>query len=375
MAARDYYEVLGLSRDASAADIKGAYRKMAMKYHPDRNKAVDAEEHFKEAKSAYDILSDQQKRAAYDQFGHDGVNMGAHGDSGQGFGGNVHDIFGDIFDDLFGGAGRGGQGGHRGNDLACEIEISLEQAVAGTKETLRIPLNVRCDGCNATGAKPGSSPVQCTTCHGVGQVRVQKGFFSLQQACPSCRGKGELIKDPCSSCSGSGRVRRERSVVVKIPSGVEDGMRIRMAAIGEVGANGAPPGDLYVTVRVGGHPIFQRNGDNLYCEVPINFTTAALGGQVEVPTIDGKVRMKIASGTQSGHVLRLRGKGVPSLRGVGKGDLLCAVAVETPVKLSKRQKELLQQLHEEFVDTSKHSPIRSEWLDKVKRFIRDVREI
>ena len=342
--------MLGVGRSASAGDIKGAYRRLAMKYHPDRNKDADAEERFKEAKEAYEILSDQQKRSAYDQFGHAGVNSrGGAAGGDHNFGVNVNDIFGDIFDDLFGGAGHGrGRGRGRGADLDCEIEISLEQAVDGAKETLRVPTHVSCENCGGSGAKPGSSPVQCDTCHGMGQVRVQKGFFSLQQTCPTCRGNREVIKDPCRKCGGGGRVRRERSVVVSIPQGVDNGVRIRMAGAGEAGANGLPPGDLYVTISVRRHDIFTRDEDDLRCDVPINFTTAALGGQVEVPTLDGRVRMKIEPGTQSGHALRLRGKGVPSLRRHGRGDLLCKVVVEVPVNLNKRQKELLQELHNEF---------------------------
>ena len=374
---RDYYDVLGVERSASAEDIKGAYRRLAMKYHPDRNKGEDAEERFKEAKEAYEILSDQQKRSAYDQFGHAGVNArggGAGGDHN--FGVNVNDIFGDIFDDLFGGAAHGrGRSSGRGADLECEIEISLEQALEGAKETLRVPTQVSCENCGGSGAKPGSSPVQCDTCHGMGQVRVQKGFFSLQQTCPSCRGSREVIKDPCRECNGGGRVRRERSVAVNIPRGVDNGVRIRMAGAGEAGANGLPPGDLYVTIAVRQHPIFTRDGDDLRCDIPINFTTAALGGQVEVPTPDGRVRMKIEPGTQSGHVSRLRGKGAPSLRHRGKGDLLCQVVVEVPVNLSKRQKELLQELNKEFEAQPTHSPIHEEWMQKVKKFIREVRDI
>ena len=374
--ARDYYEVLGVGRDASANDIKSAYRRMAMKYHPDRNKEANAEEMFKEAKEAYDVLSDQKRRASYDQFGHAGVNrQGFPG--GQDFGVNVNDIFGDIFEDIFGGAtaGRGRQRAGRGSDLSCEIEISLEQVVQGTEETLRVPSYVPCDNCRGSGSKPGSSPVQCGTCHGMGQVRVQKGFFSLQQTCPACRGKGEVIQDPCGECRGGGRVRRERNVAVKIPPGVDNGVQVRMAGAGEAGTHGSPPGDLYVIVKVSEHPIFTRDGDNLRCNIPINFTTAALGGNVEVPTLDGKVRMKIKEGTQSGHVSRLRSKGVPSLRGHGRGDLLCTMVVETPVKLSKKQKDLLRQLDEEFEQQPNHSPIRSEWMEKVKEFIREIRDL
>lgn len=365
MAKRDYYEVLGVERSASEAELKKAYRRMAMKYHPDRNPDnADAEEHFKEAKEAYEVLSDAQKRAAYDQFGHDGVNQSAGGGGAGGF----SDIFGDVFNDIFGGGG-GGRQNFRGADLRYHLDLSLEEAVAGTTQKIRIPVNVECKTCDGTGAKKGTQPVTCTTCGGHGQVRIQQGFFSVQQTCPHCRGTGKQIKDPCTDCHGEGVVQEQKTLSVKVPAGVDTGDRIRLAGEGEPGQGGAAPGDLYVEVQVKRHDVFTRDGTNLFCDVPISFVNATLGGDLEVPTLEGKATLKIPEGTQTGQQFRLRGKGVQSVRGGGVGDLLCRVIVETPVKLSKEQKALLEQFQASLEGSKKkHSPKHSSWLDGVKKF-------
>ncbi|NKB38417.1 MAG: molecular chaperone DnaJ [Gammaproteobacteria bacterium] len=370
MAKRDYYEVLGVSKNASDADLKKAYRKLAMKFHPDRNPDDDsAEEKFKEVKEAHDILSDAQKRATYDQFGHAGVenSMGGGGGGGAGFG----DIFDSVFGDIFGGGGggRGGERVYRGADLRYELGLTLEEAVAGTTVKIRVPKQVECEPCNGTGAKKGSEPVSCTTCNGVGQVRMQQGFFSVQQTCPQCRGAGKMIKDPCTACRGQGRVRDNKTISVKVPPGVDTGDRIRLSGEGEAGQNRGPSGDLYVDVAVKEHSIFTRDDSDLHCEVPISFATAALGGEFEVPTLDGRVKLKIPAESQSGKMFRLRGKGVKSVRGSMKGDLLCRIVVETPVNLSKKQKELLRDFDKAMgADSEKHSPQASSWLDGVKKF-------
>ena len=368
---KDYYEVLGVNRDASGDDIKKAYRKLAMKYHPDRNPDnPKAEVQFKEAKEAYEILSDDQKRGAYDQYGHAGVDpsMGA-GPGGAAYG-NFSDAFGDIFGDIFGG-GRGGQRSnvYRGADLRYNMEISLEDAASGTETKIRIPVMSECETCHGSGAKPGTSPVTCTTCGGHGQVRMQQGFFSVQQTCPKCHGTGKMIKDPCNTCQGGGRVKEHKTLSVKIPAGVDEGDRIRLSGEGEAGVNGGPPGDLYVVVHLKKHDIFEREGANLHCEMPISFSTAALGGEIQIPTLEGHARMKIPSETQTGAVFRLRGKGIKPLRGNENGDLLCHVVVETPVKLTERQKEILRELEEiNESDSAKHSPRAKGWLNKVKGF-------
>ncbi len=369
---RDYYEVLGVSKNADEAELKKAYRRLAMKYHPDRNEGDSkAEEKFKEAKEAHDILSDAQKRAAYDQFGHAGVNTSAAGggaDAGAGFG----DIFDSVFGDIFGGGGGGNRGGnrvHRGADLRYNLELSLEDAVAGTTVKIRVPKMVECTTCKGSGAKKGSSPVSCPTCAGHGQVRMQQGFFSVQQTCPQCRGQGKTISDPCGSCRGQGRVRDSKTISVKVPEGVDNGDRIRLSGEGEAGENNGPAGDLYVHISVKEHPIFVRDGTDLYCDVPIGFAAVALGGELEVPTLDGKVKLKIPAETQSGKLFRLRSKGVRSVRNSSKGDLLCRVIVETPVKLNGKQKELLQQFEEAMQSGgTKHSPQASSWVDGVKKF-------
>ncbi|SFP79185.1 molecular chaperone DnaJ [Pseudomonas borbori] len=377
MAKRDYYEVLGVERGASEAELKKAYRRLAMKHHPDRNPDDKASEDlFKDANEAYEVLSDASKRAAYDQYGHAGVDPSMGGAGGAGFGGaNFSDIFGDVFSDFFGGAGgRGGQrgGAQRGSDLRYTLELDLEEAVRGTTVNIRVPTLVNCKVCEGSGAKKGTSPVTCTTCGGIGQVRMQQGFFSVQQTCPRCHGSGKMITDPCGSCHGHGRVEEHKTLSVKVPPGVDTGDRIRLSGEGEAGAMGGPAGDLYVVVNVREHAIFQRDGKHLYCEVPISFADAALGGELEVPTLDGRVKLKIPEGTQTGKLFRLRGKGVAPVRGGGAGDLMCRVAVETPVSLDRRQRELLEEFRRTLQGDTRHSPKASGWFEGVKRFFGDV---
>ncbi len=369
MAKEDYYKLLGVDKNASDAEIKKSYRRMAMKFHPDRNKdnPEHAEKKFKEVKEAYETLSDPKKRSAYDQFGHAGVD----GSMGGGFRGGAEgfsDIFGDVFGDIFGG-GRQRSSVQRGADLRYNLELTLEEAVAGTEAKIRVPVLVNCKECNGSGAKKGSSPVTCSTCHGHGQVRMQQGFFSVQQTCPTCRGKGKQIKDPCHSCRGEGRVQETKTLSVKVPAGVDTGDRIRLAGEGEAGENGGPSGDLYVQVSVKDHAIFTRDGANLYCEMPIGFPVACLGGEIEVPTLDGKVKLKIPAETQTGKLFRLRGKGVKPVRGGSVGDLLCRVQLETPVHLTKEQKALVEQLAQSLQGGGKqHSPQEHSWTDGVKSF-------
>lgn len=368
---RDYYDVLGVNRDASDDEIKKAYRKLAMKYHPDRNPdSKEAEEKFKEAKEAYEILSDAQKRGAYDRYGHAGVDPSAgasHG--GQGFDGFA-DAFSDIFGDIFGGGGgRSRSNVYRGADLRYNLEISLEEAARGAEKTIRIPTVEECDTCHGSGAKPGTQPKTCPTCGGAGQVRIQQGFFSIQQTCPKCHGTGRIVPDPCRDCGGAGRVKRQKTLEVKIPAGIDEGMRLRHAGHGEPGVNGGPPGDLYVEIHVKPHPVFQRDRDDLHCEMPISFTTAALGGEIEIPTLDGMARLKIPPETQSGKVFRLRGKGIKNVRTQVHGDLMCHVLVETPVNLTERQKELLREFEEvSSGDAGRHNPKAKSWMDKVRDF-------
>ncbi|MCX7097307.1 MAG: molecular chaperone DnaJ [Methylococcales bacterium] len=367
----DFYKLLNVDKNASDAEIKKSYRSMAMKYHPDRNadNPEVAEAKFKQIKEAYEILSDPKKRAAYDQFGHAGVDPSMGGRPG-GFGGGegFSDIFGDVFGDIFGG-GRQRGNVQRGSDLRYNLELSLEEAVAGTETKIRIPVLVACGTCNGTGAKKGSSPVICTTCHGHGQVRMQQGFFSVQQACPTCHGTGKQIKDPCGSCHGEGRVQESKTLSAKIPAGVDTGDRIRLAGEGEAGERGGPSGDLYIEVRVKDHAIFTRDGANLYCEVPISFATACLGDAIQVPTLDGEVKLTIPAETQTGKSFRLRGKGVKQVRGGPVGDLLCKVKVETPVQLTKEQKALVEKLNESLLSGGKHhSPQEHSWIDGVKSF-------
>jgi len=376
MSKRDYYEVLGVSRDVNEADLKKAYRRMAMKFHPDKNQDnPQAEEKFKEAKEAYDILSDAQKRAAYDQYGHAGVDASAAGGyGGGGGGGNFSDIFGDVFGDIFGGGGGQGRNrAYRGSDLRYNMELSLEDAVFGTSVTINIPTLVGCKSCDGSGAKKGSPPVTCSTCGGTGQVRIQQGFFSVQQTCPHCHGQGKTITDPCGDCHGQGRIEERKTLSVKVPPGVDNGDRIRLSGEGEAGENGGPPGDLYVQIHVMPHPIFERDGSNLLCQVPISVATAALGGELEVPTLGGRVKLKIPAETQSGKIFRLRSKGVRSVRSPSKGDLLCHAVVETPVYLTKEQKEILKDLERTMGEGgTKHSPQASSWLDGVKKFFDDM---
>ena len=375
MAKRDYYEVLGVSKSASADEIKKAYRRLAMKFHPDRNKddGEAAEKKFKEAKEAYEALKDPDRRATYDRFGHDGLKAGAGGPGGfsaEGFG----DIFGDVFGDIFGGGRRaGGQQVFRGADLGYELKLDLETAVAGDTVTIDVPTQVTCETCDGSGARKGSQPTTCTTCGGAGQVRMQQGFLSIQQTCPACKGAGTTITDPCLDCHGRGRVRKTRTLSVKVPAGVDDGDRIRLSGEGEAGRNGGPPGDLYVEIRVKPHRIFEREGANLSCEVPVSIATATLGGEVELPTLDGNVSLKIPAGTQSGKVFRLRGKCVSTVRDPRSGDLFAQVAVETPVHLTAEQREMLQKFDESLqAGGEKHSPRAGGWLDTVKRFFERI---
>ena len=371
MAKRDYYEVLGVNRDASEDDIKKSYRKLAMKWHPDRNpENPKAEERFKEAKEAYEILSDPQKRPAYDQFGHAGVDPSAGGGAagaGAGFGGFA-DAFGDIFGDIFGG-GRGRSGVYRGADLRYNLEISLEDAARGTETRIRIPAMEECGTCHGSGAKPGTTPTTCTTCQGHGQVRMQQGFFSIQQTCPRCHGSGKMVASPCSACSGAGRIKQHKTLSVKIPAGVDEGDRIRLSGEGEAGVNSGPAGDLYVVIHLKPHPVFTRDHNDLHCEMPISFTAAALGGEIEIPTLDGYAKIKIPQGTQTNQMFRLRGKGIKGVRSSAHGDLICHVAIETPVNLTARQKDLLAELEAiNQKDGGRHNPRAKSWMEKVKEF-------
>ncbi|MEL7558483.1 molecular chaperone DnaJ [Stutzerimonas chloritidismutans] len=375
MAKRDYYEVLGVERGASEAELKKAYRRLAMKHHPDRNPGDKAaEDAFKEANEAYEVLSDASKRQAYDQYGHAGVDPQMGAGAGAAYGNaNFSDIFGDVFSDFFaGGRGSSRGGAQRGSDLRYTLELDLEEAVRGTTVTIRVPTLAECKTCDGSGAKKGTSPVTCTTCGGIGQVRMQQGFFSVQQTCPRCHGSGKMISDPCGSCHGQGRVEEQKTLSVKVPPGVDTGDRIRLTGEGEAGAQGGPAGDLYVVVNVREHPIFQRDGKHLFCEVPISFADAALGGELEVPTLDGRVKLKIPEGTQTGKQFRLRGKGVAPVRGGAAGDLLCRVAVETPVNLGKRQREILDEFRKTLQSDSSHSPKASGWFEGVKRFFGDL---
>lgn len=368
-AKKDYYEVLGVNRDASEEEIKKAFKKLAMKFHPDRNPDnPKAEESFKEAKEAYEILSDDQKRAAYDQYGHAGVDPSMGGGFGGFNSGNFSDAFGDIFGDIFGGARNQRSNVYRGADLRYNLEISLEDAAKGTETKIRIPVQTSCETCHGSGARPGTSPVTCTTCNGHGQVRMQQGFFSVQQTCPKCHGTGKMVKEPCPTCHGGGRVKQNKTLNVKIPAGVDEGDRIRLSGEGEAGVNGGPTGDLYVVVHLKEHPIFQREGANLHCEMPISFSTAALGGEIEVPTLDGAAKMKIPVETQTGSVFRLRGKGIKPLRSSEHGDLMVHVVVETPVRLTEKQKDLLREFESSTqADAGKHSPKNKSWVDKADR--------
>lgn len=365
-----YYEILTVSKTASEGEIKKAYRRMAMKYHPDRNPDnAEAENKFKEAAEAYEVLSDPQKRATYDQFGHAGLEGGAGGHGGGGFGG-FGDQFGDIFSEMFGGGFGGQRGPQPGSDLQYELEISLEDAVAGTTVDIRIPTKDLCDKCDGSGAEPGSDVDICPTCHGAGQVRMQQGFFAVNRSCPTCHGQGRIIKSPCKSCHGEGYEHSNKTLSVKIPAGVDTGDRIRIQGEGEAGEVGAPKGDLYVRIRVKDHAIFVRDDNTLYCELPLSFATAALGGSVEVPTLGGQANLKIPAGSQSGQRFKLSGKGVKSVRSSYTGDLVVQVNIETPVKLTARQKELLQEFDESLKGKhyKQHSPKEHSFFDTVKSF-------
>jgi len=372
MAKKDYYDVLGVERGADEKAIKRAYKKLAMQYHPDRTKGDKAkEEKFKEIQEAYEILGDKEKRAAYDQYGHAAFEQGSMG--GGGFGGGFSgadfgDIFGDMFGDIFGGGGRGRQRVVRGEDLRYDIQITLEEAVKGTTKDIQINTLAHCDSCDGTGAEKGSKVETCPSCHGSGRVRRQQGFFVTEAICPTCHGSGKKIEKPCKSCHGEGRVHKKKNLSVKIPAGVDTGNQLRLSGEGAAGENGAPAGDLYVVIHVKEHHIFERDGNNLYCEVPISFSMAALGGEIEVPTLDGKVKLKIPAETQTGKLFRMRGKGVNSTRSGYAGDLICRVVIETPVNLNKEQKELLEKLEESLKGQKSHSPKSSSFLDGVKKF-------
>lgn len=373
MSKRDYYEVLGVAKDASERDIKKAYKRFAMKYHPDRTQGDKAkEEQFKEIKEAYEILTDKQKRSAYDQYGHAGVDPSRGGGGGADFG----DIFGDVFGDFFGGGGNRRQSrSQTGADLRYNYDLTLEEAVKGKNAEINVPTWVTCGSCHGSGAKKGTSPKTCPSCHGTGQVHIRQGFFAVQQTCPTCKGTGKIIAEPCRVCHGQGRVEKTKTLSVKIPAGVDTGDRIRLAGEGEAGQHGAPAGDLYVQMNVKDHAIFTRDGNNLYCEVPIGFTQAALGGDIEVPTLDGKARLKVPVETQSGKMFRMRGKGVKSVRSGSVGDLICKVIIETPVNLTERQKSILRQLEDSMgtgEEVAKYRPKEKGFFDGVKKFFDDL---
>lgn len=380
MSKQDFYEVLGVSKSADAAEIKKAFRKKAMKLHPDRNPGdKGAEAKFKEAKEAYDILSDTQKRSAYDQYGHAGVDPSMGGGPG-GFGGGAGaagfgDIFGDlgdVFGDIFGGGGGQQRSATRaGSDLGYELGISLDEAFHGVTKEIKVPTWVQCKSCKGSGAKKGSGPVQCKTCNGIGQVRMQHGFLTVQQTCPECEGRGQVIKDPCGDCRGSGRVRQTKNLSVKIPAGIDSGDRIRLSGEGEAGQNGGPAGDLFVEVRVKAHAVFSRDGNDLRMDIPVSFTMAALGGDIEVPTMSGKVKLSIPAETQTGKIFRIRGRGIKALRSKQVGDLLCRAVIETPVKLTDDQKKLLKDFDKKLQDGGeKHRPKSKSWVETVKGFFR-----
>jgi len=373
---RDFYDVLGVPKNASDEEIKKAYRKLAMKYHPDRNQgdaAKEAEVKFKEAKEAYEMLSDADKRAAYDQYGHAGVDPNMRGGpGGEGFGGFAEafgDIFGDIFGQSRGGRGGGGRQVYRGSDLSYAMEVTLEEAATGKDAQIRIPTWDSCDTCHGSGAKPGTQAKTCTSCNGQGVVQMRQGFFSVQQTCPQCRGSGKIIPEPCTTCHGQGKIKRQKTLEVKIPAGIDDGMRIRSAGNGEPGMNGGPPGDLYIEIRLKKHEIFEREGDDLHCVVPVSMARAALGGEIEVPTLGGKAVIEIPEGTQHGKQFRLRGKGIKGVRSSYPGDLYCHIGVEVPVKLTEHQRKLLKELDESLKKGgARHTPSEESWADKLRGF-------
>ena len=370
---RDFYEILGVPKTASDEEIKKSYRKLAMKFHPDRNQGdATAEVKFKEAKEAYEMLSDAEKRAAYDQFGHAGVDPNMRGGAGgaAGFGG-FGESFGDIFGDIFGQArrqqGAGGKQVFRGNDLSYAMDITLEEAAVGKESQIRIPSFEECSTCEGTGAKPGTSVKTCATCQGQGVVQMRQGFFSVQQTCPNCRGGGKTITDPCTPCHGQGKIKKQKTLEIKSPAGSDDGMRIRSSGNGEPGTNGGPSGDLFIEIRLQKHDVFQRDGDDLHCAVPISFTTAALGGEIAVPTLSGEAAIDLPEGTQTGKQFRLRGRGIKGVRSSFPGDLYCHITIETPVKLSEPQRKLLKELDESLKKGgAKHKPSEAGWADKLK---------
>ncbi|MHB9021205.1 MAG: molecular chaperone DnaJ [Halothiobacillus sp.] len=379
MAKRCYYEILEVERTVSNDELKKSYRRLAMKFHPDRNPDdPSTEEKFKEAKEAFETLSDPQKRAAYDQFGHAGVNPGAGGSAGFGGGAGFADIFGEVFGDIFGGGG-GRSRAYRGADMQYHLNITLEEAVRGTTVDIQIPTTETCDVCHGSGAKPGTGKKTCGTCKGAGAVRVQQGFFAIQQTCPTCGGSGEIIEDPCTACRGLGRIETKKTLTIKIPAGVDTGDRLRHTGEGGPGEQGGPAGDLYILIEVKPHPIFKRNDADLLCDMPISFVTAALGGEIEVPALDGRVELKIPAETQTGKVFRLRGKGVQPVRGGAPGDLLVSVHVETPVKLTSEQRDLLHAFEQSLMGggggeiAEQHRPRERSFLDSVKRFFDDLR--
>ncbi|WP_448191794.1 molecular chaperone DnaJ [Azospirillum sp. sgz301742] len=384
MAKQDYYELLGVAKTASADELKKAYRKLAMQHHPDRNPGNDDAEHkFKEINEAYDVLKDEQKRAAYDRFGHQAFENGGRGAPGGGFGGGGFDFggggFADIFDEMFGefmgGGRRQGGGSGRGQDLRYNLEIGLEEAFKGSQATVRVPTSVACESCNGSGAAAGTQPVSCPTCAGHGKVRAQQGFFTIERTCPACHGQGRIIKDACKSCGGAGRQRKEKTLQVNIPAGVEDGTRIRLAGEGEAGLRGAPPGDLYIFLAIAPHPLFQRDGANIHCRVPIPMVTAALGGTVEVPSIDGtKAKITVPPGTQSGHQFRLKSKGMSVLRSPHRGDMYIQAMVETPMNLNKRQQELLREFEKAGGKEGGTNPQSEGFFAKVKELWEDLKE-
>ena len=376
MAKQDFYDLLGVSKSADADELKRAYRKLAMQHHPDRNRGDKSAEHkFKDISEAYDVLKDDQKRAAYDRFGHAAFENGSRGPGD--FTGGFSGGFADIFEEMFGamGGGRRTQSApSRGSDLRYNLEVSLEDAFRGKQTTIRVATFVHCDTCKGNGAEPGSRPVSCRTCQGHGRVRAQQGFFTIERTCPTCQGSGQTIEKPCRSCGGQGRVRREKTLSVNIPPGVEDGTRIRLAGEGEVGVHGASPGDLYIFVSIAAHSIFQRDGANIFCRVPIPFTTAALGGAIEVPTVEGsRTKVTVPAGTQSGHQFRLRAKGMTVLRSPARGDMYIHAIVETPVNLNKRQQELLREFEKEG-ERGKTNPESEGFFARVKEFFEDLRE-
>ncbi|TKZ19348.1 molecular chaperone DnaJ [Shimia litoralis] len=373
MAKRDFYEVLGVSKGASADEIKKAYRTKAKELHPDRNADnPEAEGKFKEANEAYEILKDAEKKAAYDRFGHQAFEGGMGGGPrgghpGQGdFGSAFSDVFDDLFGDFMGGRGGGHQRAARGSDLRYNLRVTLEEAYSGLQKTINVPTSVQCESCDGSGAEGGAEPATCPTCSGMGKVRAQQGFFTVERTCPTCSGMGQIINNPCKGCGGQGRMEKDRSLSVNIPAGVETGTRIRLSGEGEAGMRGGPTGDLYIFIEVTQHKLFERDGNDLFCRVPVSMTTAALGGDIEVPTIDGgRSRVKIPAGSQAGRQMRLRSKGMPALRGAGAGDMFIEMAVETPVNLTSRQKEILREFEELSED---NNPVGSNFFKSVKNF-------